>query len=411
MATAARKSTADVARVALKSIVAGDNPREHFDETALQELADSMADVGLLQPIILRKKGRKFELVAGERRLRAARMLDWSEIPARVLKLSDKQAAEVRLLENWDRESLNGIEEAAAIRQLRELGHSPESLAGLLHISADSVASREALLTLPDAWQELVKHGKLSAAAAEYLIPWITCEDVLAEMERSLHAWPMPLTEWKRRLTDAVLQLSRAMDPEDPARPLFTPTDEERERLDIVPLTLRPGHTVSRALNVTLWDELQDSADPAIVSEHGGNGRATNSRAARRNGHARPQGDPGDADGPAETFGPDYLARLEDWIEGRLRELIAERLAGCDLAELRELCDSLGIDPDGAWRLTRPFLQLHNAAQLQALADDLGVDVSDAADESEVAAILMHVQPERIPGPVRMVFDAEPAHC
>ena len=146
------------------------NPRRDFGD--LESLAESIGAVGLLEPVIVRPMRKRFELVAGERRLRAVQLLGWKSIDATVRELDDKKAAEIRLLENRDRASLNPIEEAAAFRTLLDLGHTPESLAELIREGETAVNERLNLLTLPDEWQSRVRKGELSGAAAEYLVPW-----------------------------------------------------------------------------------------------------------------------------------------------------------------------------------------------------------------------------------------------
>ena len=108
-----------------------DQPRKNFDAEALSQLADSIAANGILQPILVRETGERYEICAGERRFRAARLAGLSEIPALVLEADDEAAAKYALIENLQREDLNPYEEAAAIRKLMdEYGLSQEQVAG-----------------------------------------------------------------------------------------------------------------------------------------------------------------------------------------------------------------------------------------------------------------------------------------
>ena len=148
-------------------------PRRHFDETAIAELADSIAARGLLQPIIVRHApdGQGFQLVAGERRWRAAQRAGLHQIPALVRELDDAATYEIALVENIQRQDLNAIEEASAYRRLIEdFGHSQEELARLVGKSRSHVANLMRLLDLPDGVQSLVGDGSLAMGHARALI-------------------------------------------------------------------------------------------------------------------------------------------------------------------------------------------------------------------------------------------------
>ncbi|WP_077148181.1 ParB/RepB/Spo0J family partition protein [Sphingopyxis sp. KK2] len=148
-------------------------PRRHFDEGAIAELADSIAARGLLQPIIVRAApdGRGYQLVAGERRWRAAQRAGLHAIPALVRDLDDAATYEIALVENIQRQDLNAIEEASAYRKLIEdFGHSQDALARLVGKSRSHVANLMRLLDLPRAVQELVGDGSLAMGHARALI-------------------------------------------------------------------------------------------------------------------------------------------------------------------------------------------------------------------------------------------------
>jgi len=177
-------NAANILGIPLDSIdLPAENPRAEFPDAELDSLAESIETVGLLEPIIVRPKGKRFELVAGERRLRAVKLLREKEITASVRELDDREAAEVRLLENLDRKSLNPVEEGIAFRQLEALGHSRESLAKLLRMTEATIDGRLGLLKLPKAWQERVRSSAISAAAAEYILPFVKYPKVLKAME------------------------------------------------------------------------------------------------------------------------------------------------------------------------------------------------------------------------------------
>jgi ParB family chromosome partitioning protein len=150
-----------------------EQPREIFDEAALQELADSIAQYGLIQPITARKlDSGYYQIIAGERRWRAARMAGLTEIPVRVIEADDRRVAELALVENLQREDLNPIEEARGYRALiDEYGLTQEEAAKSVGRSRPAVANAMRLLSLCPAVLELVEQGKLSAGHARALVP------------------------------------------------------------------------------------------------------------------------------------------------------------------------------------------------------------------------------------------------
>lgn len=148
-----------------------DQPRKNFEPEALSQLADSIAVNGVLQPILVRETGNRYEIIAGERRFRAARLAGLTEIPALVLEADDEAAAKYALIENLQREDLNPYEEAAAIRKLMdEYGLSQEQVAGAIGRSRSAVANALRLLDLPEAAVRLLMDGTLSAGHARTLL-------------------------------------------------------------------------------------------------------------------------------------------------------------------------------------------------------------------------------------------------
>lgn len=148
-------------------------PRRHFDDHAISELADSIGLRGLLQPIIVRRApdGDGYQLVAGERRWRAAQRAGLHQIPALVRELDDAATYEIALVENIQRQDLNAIEEAGAYRRLiDDFGHNQEALAKLVGKSRSHVANLMRLLDLPDAVQALIGDGSLAMGHARALI-------------------------------------------------------------------------------------------------------------------------------------------------------------------------------------------------------------------------------------------------
>lgn len=149
-------------------------PRQRFDESELESLAESIKSSGLLQPILVRPRPghpEEYEIVAGERRWRAAQIARLHEVPVIIRELADAKALEIALIENVQREDLSPIEEARAYQRLiAEFGHSQGELAAQLGKSRSHVANTLRLLSLPEAIQDLVQDGSLSAGHGRALI-------------------------------------------------------------------------------------------------------------------------------------------------------------------------------------------------------------------------------------------------
>ncbi|MDP5103233.1 MAG: ParB/RepB/Spo0J family partition protein [Erythrobacter sp.] len=149
------------------------NPRKHFDEAALDELASSIASRGVIQPIIVRPhpNGEGYQLVAGERRWRAAQKARLHEIPALVRNLSEREVMALALIENLQREDLNPVEEARAYQRLSdEEGMIQVDIAKLVDKSRSHVANMQRLMSLPEPVLVLVEQGKLSTGHVRALI-------------------------------------------------------------------------------------------------------------------------------------------------------------------------------------------------------------------------------------------------
>lgn len=162
------------------------NPRKTFDEAELEELAASIREKGLVQPILLRPlgpNGHNYEIVAGERRWRAAQRASQHVIPAIVRALTDQEALELAIIENVQRADLNAIEEAAGYRDLIDrFGYTQEELSQIIGKSRSHLANTMRLLKLPDSVQIMVRDGELSAGHARALIGRDDAESIAREI-------------------------------------------------------------------------------------------------------------------------------------------------------------------------------------------------------------------------------------
>jgi len=158
--------------VELESIVPGSmQPRTHFDEASLQGLAESIRSHGIVQPLLVRRRGDGYELIAGERRWRAAKLAGLTRVPVVVKDVPDDSLLEIALIENIQREDLNPIEEAHAYKKLIDtVGLTQEALAARVGRDRSYITNYLRLLRLPDDLQQLVIEGRLSTGHARTLL-------------------------------------------------------------------------------------------------------------------------------------------------------------------------------------------------------------------------------------------------
>lgn len=166
-------STANTVKLRINEIEPNrDQPRKTFDEEALSELADSIAQHGVIQPLLVRPVSDGYQLVAGERRWRAARLAGLSEVPVVVKELSDSETMEIALIENLQREDLNPIEEAEGLQLLIDTyGLTQDECAKRVGKSRPAITNALRLLNLPPELSELVKADRLSTGHARALLP------------------------------------------------------------------------------------------------------------------------------------------------------------------------------------------------------------------------------------------------
>ncbi len=147
-------------------------PRTVVNDADLAELADSLREHGLVQPIVVRKRGDRYQLIAGQRRLAAARRLGWEKVPVRVLDVDDRQMSEIAIVENLQRRDLDALEKAASFKQyLATWSCTQDELAKRLSVDRSTVANLIRLLDLPDAVQQKLRAGAISMGHARALLP------------------------------------------------------------------------------------------------------------------------------------------------------------------------------------------------------------------------------------------------
>lgn len=186
LSSMSENSSEETRKLALTQLIPGKHqPRKYFDNAALSELAVSIKNQGVIQPLLVRQlpgMPQRYEIVAGERRWRAAKLAGLTEVPVIVTEYTDKEAMTVALVENLQRENLNPLEEAEALQALREAhGLSQEALAEQLGKSRSAVANALRLLQLSPSIQEGLVRGDLTAGHARSLLS-VTDTDLRAEI-------------------------------------------------------------------------------------------------------------------------------------------------------------------------------------------------------------------------------------
>ncbi|MGA7702595.1 MAG: ParB/RepB/Spo0J family partition protein [Thermoguttaceae bacterium] len=170
---AAEHDGRDLTRVAIRQIDSNSaQPRQEFDPAEMESLAESIAAHGLLQPVVVRRVHERYQLIAGERRLRAAIQAGWVDVPVNVIEADDRQMAELAIVENLQRKDLNALEKAASFQNyLDQYGCTQEELAGRLKLDRSTIANLIRLLELPEPVQEAIRRGKITPGHARALLP------------------------------------------------------------------------------------------------------------------------------------------------------------------------------------------------------------------------------------------------
>lgn len=223
----------DLGQVALDLIDTNPyQPRRHFDATEIAALADSLRQHGLLQPIIVRAVGERYQLIAGERRLRAAKEAMLHEIPARIMDLDDRRVCEIAMVENLQREDLGAIEKATAFKAyLEQFGSTQEELAEKLGLERSTVSNFIRLLELPEAIRNAVSEKKITMGHARALLGLDTEEAQLVAMQRVIDE------QLSVRQTEALVATGEPT----PAKPRPKKSDGEETN---EPPAERPEHVV-----------------------------------------------------------------------------------------------------------------------------------------------------------------------
>lgn len=178
-------NTGDISETGIKTVKVEDlepskyQPRKEFNQEALDALVNSIKEKGVLQPLLVRKNGEKYEIIAGERRWRASKIAGLNEVPVIEKELDNQEVLEVALIENLLRENLTAIEEAEGFNRLiNEFSHTHEALSQIVGKSRSYITNTLRLLSLPVSIQEMIKNNVLSAGHARALIGLDNAEEI-----------------------------------------------------------------------------------------------------------------------------------------------------------------------------------------------------------------------------------------
>lgn len=304
-------------------------PRQAFDQAAIDELAVSMERNGLIQRILVRPvPGAKvrYQIAAGERRVRAARQLGWKTIAADVRELTDAEMSEVAIAENAKRRDLSDIEKARSYqRHLADFGGTQKDLATQLGISTGELSNTLRLLRLPDAWQQKVIAGTLPGSHARSLVPYAEAPAVLKEMERHLKGEAPSLVEWDDDLKGAARTNSRPLNSSyyyDQSKKrgrkvALKPNDADLAELQVVELTIG-GRKEKRALNVAKWEALQSAVEAKRSAAESKKKKAAATTSKKQAPEA--------AERKAKYAADVFAQKLDEWRHNWLRYLCHVRL-------------------------------------------------------------------------------------
>lgn len=210
-------------------------PRTHFNETLLNELADSIRENGVLQPLLVRKKGERYEIIAGERRYQASKIAGLEELPVIVKEVDDQKMLELALIENLQRSDLNPIEEAKGYRQLiKASGMTQEALSKAVSKSRSSITNSLRLLDLPEPVQQYLFDGRLTAGHARAILA-------------------VPYEEQRIKLADKVVAEGLSVRGTENLAPLFSVGETPRAPRPVMPQSYkRAARVLRQALNTNV---------------------------------------------------------------------------------------------------------------------------------------------------------------
>jgi ParB family chromosome partitioning protein len=211
-------------------------PRQTFEEAEIADLADSIRTHGILQPLVVRRAGEGYQLIAGERRLRAAQAADWRQVPVQIRDVDERQMAELAIVENVQRKDLNAIEKAESFQRYIDQYHcTQEEVATRVNVDRSTVANLIRLLELPPDVKQMVQNGEISQGHARALLPLGDEQEQIRFAARiEMEGWSVRATE--QAVHDRIRSLDegglRIVDEEGNSRPVQKPRSEQLASLE-----------------------------------------------------------------------------------------------------------------------------------------------------------------------------------
>ena len=203
-------------------------PRTHFDEKELQELADSIKEHGVLQPLLVRKDGKGYQIIAGERRYQASKLAEITEVPVIVKDVDDSEVLALALIENLQRSDLNPIEEARGYKQLIDAsGMTQDALSKAVSKSRSAITNVLRLLDLPESVQQMLFDGKLTAGHARAILA-------------------VPYEDARIKLAEKVVQDGLSVRATEHLAPLFSVADEPKAPRPVTPQSYKRAARILR---------------------------------------------------------------------------------------------------------------------------------------------------------------------
>lgn len=217
--------------MSIEDIVPNPNqPRTHFNESLLEELSESIRENGVLQPLLVRKNGSKYEIIAGERRYQASKIAGLEKVPVIIKDVDDQKMLELALIENLQRSDLNPIEEAKGYKQLiKASGMTQEALSKAVSKSRSAITNSLRLLDLPDAVQQMMYDGKLTAGHARAILA-------------------VPFEEARIKLAEKVVAEGLSVRATENLAPLFSVGDAPKTPRPVTPQSYKKAARVLRQL-------------------------------------------------------------------------------------------------------------------------------------------------------------------
>lgn len=228
----AQHETGQVASETLVNIEAihpnPNQPRTHFDEKELQELADSIREHGVLQPLLVRKDGKGYQIIAGERRYQASKLAEITEVPVTVKDVDETEVLALALIENLQRSDLNPIEEARGYKQLIDAsGMTQDALSKAVSKSRSAITNALRLLDLPESVQQMLFEGKLTAGHARAILA-------------------VPYEDARIKLAEKVVQDGLSVRATEHLAPLFSVTEEPKAPRPVTPQSYKRAARILR---------------------------------------------------------------------------------------------------------------------------------------------------------------------